>query len=61
MRNDSELFLAYRRRLTQRGIFKIPMNLKRAHISYAHTARDVHETLHAAEDVLSEVSKGLAN
>jgi glutamate-1-semialdehyde 2,1-aminomutase len=58
MRNDAERFLEYRRRLLPRGIFKIPMNLKRAHISYAHTEGDIDATLQAAEDVLTDMTKG---
>ncbi|MGQ0550711.1 MAG: aspartate aminotransferase family protein [Armatimonadota bacterium] len=55
MRNDVARFLDYRRRLMSRGVFKIPMNLKRAHISYAHTNADIDTTLQAAEDVLTEM------
>ncbi len=55
MRNDAARFLDYRRRLMSRGVFKIPMNLKRAHISYAHTEADVDATLQAADDVLAEM------
>ncbi len=55
MRNDAERFLDYRRRLMSRGVFKIPMNLKRAHISYVHTQADIDNTLQAAEDVLTEM------
>lgn len=56
MKNDAERFLDYRRRLMARGVFKIPMNLKRAHISYAHTDADIDYTLQAAEDVLKEIT-----
>lgn len=56
MRNDTGLFLEYRRRLMQRGFFKIPMALKRAHISYSHTEADIDNTLQAVEDVLKELA-----
>jgi glutamate-1-semialdehyde 2,1-aminomutase len=56
MRNDTAFFLAYRRRLMARGIFKIPMNLKRACVSYAHTEADIDNTLQAVEDVLKEIT-----
>jgi glutamate-1-semialdehyde 2,1-aminomutase len=53
--NDAAKFIEYRRRLIDRGIFKMPTNLKRAHISYAHTEADIDRTLQAAEDVLKEI------
>lgn len=55
MRNDAKRFVKYRQRLLQKGILKIPMNLKRAHISYAHTEADIDRTLEAAETVLREM------
>ncbi len=58
MRNDTAFFLDYRRRLMQRGVFKIPMNIKRAHISYAHTGADIDNTLQAVDDVLGEMVRG---
>ncbi len=56
MRNDAAFFVEYRRRLMQRGFFKIPMNLKRAHISYTHTQADIDNTLQVVEDVLKEMT-----
>lgn len=58
--NDAERFVEYRRRLMERGIFKMPANLKRAHIGYAHTEDQVDWTLQAVEDVLKEMSGGRA-
>ncbi len=52
LRNDQKLQVAYRRRLMDRGIFKLPLNLKRNHISFSHTDTHVENTLQAAEDVL---------
>jgi glutamate-1-semialdehyde 2,1-aminomutase len=52
LRNDAAGFLAYRRRMIERGIFKMPVNLKRSHISYSHTGAHVDRTLEVAEDVL---------
>jgi len=57
LRNDSERFVKYRQRLIDRGIFKMPINLKRNHITYAHTEADVDGTLQACEDVLKEMSR----
>ncbi len=57
MRNDSGKFVVYRRRLLERGIFKLPLNLKRNHLSLSHTESHVNETLQACEDVLKDLSK----
>jgi glutamate-1-semialdehyde 2,1-aminomutase len=57
LRNDVELFVGYRRALLPYGIFELPLNLKRSHISYAHEDADVDALLdateHAVESVLS--------
>lgn len=52
LRNDAERFIDYRRRLIERGILKMPLNLKRNHVSYSHTDAHVDRTLEACEDVL---------
>lgn len=52
MRNDLKQFIGYRKELLERGIFKLPLNLKRNHISFSHTDADIETTLTAAEDVL---------
>jgi glutamate-1-semialdehyde 2,1-aminomutase len=51
LRNDAEKFVTYRRRLIKRGIYMLPVNLKRNHISLSHTAQDIDQTLEAAEAV----------
>jgi len=48
--NDAALYVRYRQELMKRGIFEIPMNLKRNHLSYSHTEADVDLSLEAAED-----------
>jgi glutamate-1-semialdehyde 2,1-aminomutase len=53
--NQAEMFVEYRRRLIERGIFKMPLALKRAHLSFAHTEKDIDRTLQAVEDVLKEM------
>jgi glutamate-1-semialdehyde 2,1-aminomutase len=58
LRNDAARFLAYRRRMIERGIFKMPVNLKRGHISYSHTEAHIDRTLETAEDVLKEIFSG---
>ncbi|GAB1511315.1 aspartate aminotransferase family protein [Actinophytocola sp. KF-1] len=47
--NDTAMFVGYRRRLLDHGIFELPLNLKRSHISYAHTDDDVDRLLAATE------------
>jgi glutamate-1-semialdehyde 2,1-aminomutase len=55
LRNDGARFLDYRRRMIERGILKLPLNLKRNHISYSHTDTHIDRTLEVAEDVLTEM------
>jgi len=52
LRNDLDLFLTYRRELIKRGIFEMPENVGRNHISYSHTDADVDRTLEAARQAL---------
>lgn len=52
LRNDNELFVRERRRLMEEGIFMLPMNLKRNHISAAHTEEDIKLTLEKVRKVL---------
>jgi glutamate-1-semialdehyde 2,1-aminomutase len=49
---DAEKFVEYRRQLIDRGIYMMPANLKRAHLSYAHTDADVDRLFQATEDIL---------
>jgi glutamate-1-semialdehyde 2,1-aminomutase len=49
LRNDVDLFVGYRRELMEEGIFELPLNLKRSHMSYAHTDEDVDRLLEATE------------
>jgi glutamate-1-semialdehyde 2,1-aminomutase len=58
MANDVRMFEEYRTRLLERGIFKIPTNLKRAHVSFSHTDADIDNTLQIMEDVLSDIVRG---
>jgi glutamate-1-semialdehyde 2,1-aminomutase len=52
LRNDTELFLRYRRELVARGVFEMPESLGRSHISAAHTDDDVDRSLAIAEEAL---------
>jgi glutamate-1-semialdehyde 2,1-aminomutase len=53
LRNDTDLFMRYRRELVARGIFEMPESLGRSHIGAAHTDADVDRSLEAAEDALA--------
>jgi glutamate-1-semialdehyde 2,1-aminomutase len=50
--NDGALYVRYRQELMKRGIFEIPMNLKRNHLGFSHTDADVDLTLEVAEEAL---------
>jgi glutamate-1-semialdehyde 2,1-aminomutase len=52
LRNDRDLFVAYRRELVRRGVFEMPENIGRSHISFSHTKEDVDQTLQVARDAL---------
>jgi glutamate-1-semialdehyde 2,1-aminomutase len=53
LRNDTALFLRYRRELVARGVFEMPESLGRSHISAAHTEDDVDRSLEAARAALA--------
>jgi glutamate-1-semialdehyde 2,1-aminomutase len=52
LRNDTDLFLRYRRELVARGVFEMPESLGRSHISAAHIDDDIDRSLEAAEEAL---------
>jgi glutamate-1-semialdehyde 2,1-aminomutase len=52
LRNDVNLFLRYRRQLIKRGVFEMPENVGRNHISFSHTDDDIDRTLDASRDAL---------
>ena len=52
LRNDTDLFLRYRRELVARGVFEMPESLGRSHIAAAHTDDDIDRSLEAAEEAL---------
>jgi glutamate-1-semialdehyde 2,1-aminomutase len=55
LRNDAELFCAYRLELLEHGIFELPLNLKRSHMSYAHTDDHVDALVEATERAVTSV------
>lgn len=52
LRNDTKMDVAFRREMVERGIFMLPLALKRNHLTAAHTEQDIDATLEQAEDVL---------
>lgn len=56
LRNDDAAYVAFHRRMTDRGFVMLPLSLKRNHISAAHTQEEVDRTLVAAAEVLRELA-----
>ncbi len=52
LRNNTEADTRFRREMVKRGIFMLPLALKRSHISAAHSDADIDRTLEVAEDAL---------
>ena len=52
LQNDGQRFVEYRRRMIECGIFMLPTNLKRNHVSLSHTEQDIDRTLEASEHVI---------
>lgn len=52
LRNDTAADIAFRTAMIERGIFMLPLAIKRNHISAAHTEADIERTLDVAETVL---------
>ncbi len=52
LRNDVAMFVEHRRKLIEQGVYELPVNLKRNHISLAHTAEDIDQTLEIVDRVL---------
>src|SRR5919197_63900 len=60
LRNDTALFIRYRRELVARGVFEMPESLGRSHISASHTEDDIDRSLAAAEEALAAALNALA-
>jgi glutamate-1-semialdehyde-2,1-aminomutase len=56
LRNDAESHVAFCRGMTEHGALLLPLNLKRNHVSLAHTGEDVDRTLEIADRVLRKMS-----
>ena len=57
LRNNEAADARFRDEMIKRGIFMLPLALKRSHISAAHTDADIEKTLDAAEDVLTTMAR----
>jgi glutamate-1-semialdehyde 2,1-aminomutase len=57
LRNDAETFVTFRRKMVERGIFMIPINLKRLVISAAHSAEDIDRTLQTGKEILGQIAR----
>jgi glutamate-1-semialdehyde 2,1-aminomutase len=53
--NDASLFTGYRLAQMEHGIFELPLNLKRSHVSYAHTDADVDRLLEATRQSIRTI------
>lgn len=52
LRNDTDLFMRYRRELIKRGVFEMPESLGRSHIGFSHTTEGIDLSLEAASEAL---------
>ncbi len=57
LRCDGAKYVAFHQRMTERGVFMLPMNLKRNNLSAAHTDADVDRTLELADAVLADLPR----
>ena len=57
LRNNTQADVMFRSEMTRRGIFMLPLAMKRNHISAAHTDADIDRTLNVAEDVLRDMQR----
>jgi glutamate-1-semialdehyde 2,1-aminomutase len=55
LRNDNAVDVRFRREMIARGIFMMPLPLKRNHLTAAHTEQDMAKTLEAAEVVFRKL------
>ncbi len=55
LHNDAQLDVAYRNKLIEQGVFHFPVTTKQGSISFAHTRKDIDETLSITESVLNSL------
>ena len=56
--HDAAFDTRYRRALIERGIYHFPIIVKQGSISFAHSERDIDQTLEATDNALSELTRG---
>ncbi|MCS6969636.1 MAG: aspartate aminotransferase family protein, partial [Planctomycetes bacterium] len=56
LRNDDVRDRWFRSQMCARGIFMLPVALKRNHVSAAHTQADIDRTLEVAREVLRKLA-----
>lgn len=57
MNNNFAFDKEYRLKLIEKGIFNFPLPIKQGSISFAHTIRDIDETLEKTQSVVSDLLK----
>lgn len=57
LRNDTSRDIWFRQSMCERGIFMLPVALKRNHVSAAHSQADIDRTLETAREVLRELPR----
>ncbi len=57
IRNDAAMYESFNESMVDRGFYMLPVNLKRNHITAAHTEDDIDRTLQAADEVLGELAR----
>jgi glutamate-1-semialdehyde 2,1-aminomutase len=57
LQNDHDRYYRFHKGMVDRGVFMLPMTLKRNHISASHTEEDIARTLEAAESTLREIAR----
>jgi glutamate-1-semialdehyde 2,1-aminomutase len=55
LHHDFALDKEYRLRLIEKGIFNFPLPIKQGSISFAHTAKDIEETLEKTAEVVGNL------
>jgi len=58
LRNNADMSVSFRKGMIERGVFMIPINLKRNAVTFSHTQEDIDQALQTAKEVLSELIKG---
>lgn len=57
LRNDTQSDIRFRKEMVNRGVFMLPLAMKRNHLSAAHSTDDIGQTLQHAEEVLKAMAR----